>query len=101
MKIGGSELLYIVMVEPGLYLRAVQGRHMSLAWFANHTCVGANARIVVGGSGLEVCAVLRASREIGAGEEVLVNYRLSGVDGEKLQPRYWQFKCRCLLCRKQ
>jgi hypothetical protein len=99
--VGGSELAYVVMVEPGLFLRAVQDGHMSLAWFANHTCVGANARIVVVGSGLSVRAVLRSLREIGVGEEVLVDYRLSRVDGEKLQARYWHFKCRCALCRKE
>jgi hypothetical protein len=80
--VGGSELAYVVMVEPGLFLRAVQDGHMSLAWFANHTCVGANARIVVVGSGLSVRAVLRSLREIGVGEEVLVDYRLSGVEGQ-------------------
>jgi hypothetical protein len=99
--LGGSALLYVVMVEPDLFLRAVQVGHMSLAWFANHTCVGANARIVVVGSGKDVRAVLRTKREVGAGEEVLVDYRLSCVNGQKLQPRNWQFECRCQVCRKE
>ena len=99
--VDGSELSYVVMVEPGLFLRAVQGGHMSLAWFANHTCVSPNARIVVVGCGLEARAVLRASREIGAGEEVLVNYRLSGLDGGKLQAKHWQFQCKCVHCSSQ
>jgi hypothetical protein len=96
--VGVSELSYVLMVEPGLFLRAVQGRQMSPAWFANHTCVSPNARIVVVGCGLEARAVLRASRQIRAGEEVLVNYRLSGLDGGKLQAKHWQFECKCVHC---
>jgi hypothetical protein len=99
--IGGSALCYVLMVEPGLFLRAVAGGEMSPAWFANHTCVNANARIVVVGGGSEVSAVLRATRDIVAGEEVLVNYRLSGVDGGKLLQKYWQFKCVCVHCSSQ
>ncbi len=98
---GGSELCYVLMVEPGLFLRAVQGGKMSLAWFANHTCVNANARIVVVGCGSEVHTVLRATLQVGAGEEVLVNYRMSALDGGKLLPKYWQFKCRCVHCSSQ
>ena len=99
--LGVSALSYVVMAEPDLFLRAVQGGPMSLAWFANHTCGGANARIVVVGSGKDVRAVLRTKREVGAGEEVLVDYRLSCVNGQKLQARHWHFECRCQVCRKE
>jgi hypothetical protein len=97
---GGLDFSKVIMVEPGRFLRARVGGEMSLAWFANHTCSGANARIVVVGSGDEVCAVLRAARELRAGEEIVVDYCLSSLRGGKLERRDWHFECLCLFCRK-
>ena len=96
----GFDFSKVIMVEPGRFLRARVGRQMSLAWFANHTCSGANARIVVVGSGDEVCAVLRAARELRVGEEVVVDYCLSSLKGGKLERRDWHFECLCSFCRK-
>ena len=73
---------------------------MSLAWFANHSCFDVNARIVVVGSGDEVCAVLRASRDLAVGEEIVLDYQLSSLSGWKLEHNRWHFKCLCVCCRK-
>ncbi len=90
----------VIMVEPDLFLRARRGSGMSLAWFANHSCLDANARIVVVGSGDEVCAVLRARRDLAAGEEIVLDYRLSSLSGRKLERSRWHFECLCVHCRK-
>ena len=97
---GGLDFSKVIMVEPGRFLRARVGREMSLAWFANHMCSGANARIVVVGSGDQVCAVLCAARDLGVGEEVVVDYHLSSLRGGKLERSDWHFECLCLYWSK-
>ena len=93
----GFDFSKVIMVEPGRFLRARVGRQMLLAWFA---CSGANTRIVVVGSGDQVCAVLRTVRDLRAGEEVVVDYCLSSLRGGKLERCDWHFECLCSFCRK-
>jgi hypothetical protein len=97
---GETDYSKVIMVEPDVFLRARRDGEMSLAWYANHSCADANARIVVVGSGDEVCAVLRARRDVAAGEEIVLDYRLSSLSGRKLERRRWHFECLCSHCRK-
>ncbi len=66
--------------------------------FYNHSCAANAQRKFLGD-----CMIVRATREVAAGEEVFLSYAPTELPYDERQKRlkFWGFKCRCPRCRAE
>ncbi|KAH9810902.1 TPR domain-containing protein [Teratosphaeria destructans] len=67
-----------------------------MASYMNHACVGNSIRSFIGDM-----MIIRATKDIVAGQEILQPYRLPGIEHSKVQrdlQEHWGFKCQCAIC---
>jgi hypothetical protein len=68
------------------------------AAYINHSCIGNTHRSFIGN-----VLLLRATRDIDAGEELLFNYAdcCPGCDRSQAKLRRWDFRCSCAFCQER
>ncbi|KAF2770519.1 hypothetical protein EJ03DRAFT_270369 [Teratosphaeria nubilosa] len=67
-----------------------------MASYTNHACVGNSIRSFIGDM-----MIVRATKDIVAGQEILQPYRLPGIEHSKVQSdlkEHWGFECQCAIC---